>query len=291
MNLKGSVMSEYSSLENYNTYRIKSFAKYVYFPKNEEEILEAVAKHEKIFFIGNGSNIILSKECYDDDNIGFVILCKNFNSFSINDETVEVDSGMLLPDLALCTYKAGLSGIETFYDVPASVGGALIMNAGAYGDEIYTYVKSVRVLDIEAKKIIEHDVKDIDFSYRYSMFKNDSNICILSAKFKFEKKPLSDIKAKLDDIYSRRLINLPQQPTGGSVFKRPQADARVGAMVEDLGMKGLSVGDAQISRKHAGIIVNNGDAKGSDIIALIEHVKKEVFANYNINLHEEQIII
>lgn len=283
-------MSQYISLEKYNTYRIKSFAKHVYFPSTEKELLEIVDKHEKLFFLGNGSNIIFSKEYYDDE-IAFVIFCKNFNSFSIADCCVDIQSGALLQDLALATYQAGLSGIETFYDVPASLGGALIMNAGAYGDEIYTYVKSVRVLDLNKKEIVEYKKEDIDYGYRYSMFKNDNNICILSAKFEFEKKSQQAIKAKLDDIYSRRLSNLPQKPTAGSVFKRPQANMPVGVMVEELGLKGKIIGDAQISPKHGGIIVNNGNATGKDIIDLITFIKRTVLENYNIKLHEEQIVI
>ncbi|MED7820108.1 MULTISPECIES: UDP-N-acetylmuramate dehydrogenase [unclassified Francisella] len=283
-------MSQYTSLEKYNTYRIKSFAKHVYFPKTEAEVLDIVNNHENIFFLGNGSNIIFSKKYYEDE-IAFVIFCKDFNSFNISDSCVEAQAGALLQDLALATYEAGLSGIETFYDVPASLGGALIMNAGAYGDEIYTYIKSVRVLDLRKKQIVEYDKKDIEYGYRYSMFKNDSNICILSAKFEFEKKSKSDIKAKLDDIYSRRLSNLPQRPTAGSVFKRPQANMPVGVMVEELGLKGKIIGDAQISPKHGGIIVNNGNATGKDVIDLITFIKKTVFEYYNIELHEEQIVI
>jgi len=283
-------MTQYISLEKYNTYRIKSFAKFVYFPSSEAEVVEIAKKHHKLFFLGNGSNIIFSKEYYGDE-IAFVVLCENFNSFIISDNHLSVQSGALLQDLALATYQAGLSGIETFYDVPASVGGALIMNAGAYGDEIYSVVKSVKVLDIKSCQIKDYQKADIDYGYRHSQFKGDENICILSAEFEFEKKPKAEIKAKLDDIYSRRLANLPQKPTAGSVFKRPQANVPVGVMVEELGLKGKIIGDAQISPKHGGIIVNNGHATGQDIVALIEYIKAQVLEHYNIALHEEQIII
>lgn len=283
-------MSEYISLAKYNTYRIQAFAKHVYFPSNNDELLEIINKHNKLFFLGNGSNVIFSKEYYDHE-IAFVIFCEKFNSFEITDNCVNVQAGALLQDLALATYDAKLSGIETFYDVPASVGGALIMNAGAYGDQIYTYVKNVTVLDIIKKHIKTYQKKDIEYGYRYSMFKYDENICILSAEFEFEQKPKSHIKEKLDDIYSRRLSNLPQKPTAGSVFKRPRANIPVGIMVEELGIRGTKVGDAQISTKHGGIIVNNGHATGQDIIRLINFVKEQVKKHYNIDLHEEQIVI
>ncbi|AJC49483.1 UDP-N-acetylmuramate dehydrogenase [Allofrancisella guangzhouensis] len=284
-------MSEnYISLEKYNTYRVKSFAKNVYFPSCEKDVLALANKHEKIFFLGNGSNVIFSKKYYGDE-AAFVVFCKNFNSFIIQDNIASVQSGVLLQDLAIATYKANLSGIETFYDVPASIGGALIMNAGAYGDEIYTCVKSVRILDLVTKKIIDYAKKDIKYGYRYSMFKDKNNICILSAELEFEKKSKQEIKDKLDDIYSRRLANLPQKPTAGSVFKRPQANVPVGVMVQELGFKGKSIGDAQISPKHGGIIVNNGNATGQDILALISFVKDQIFKHYNIELHEEQIVI
>lgn len=283
-------MTQYISLEKYNTYRIRSFAKNVYFPNSEEEIVNIAKNHNQLFFLGNGSNVILSKEYYGDE-IAFVVLCKDFNKFTISDNSLSVQSGALLQDLALATYDAGLSGIETFYDVPASVGGALIMNAGAYGDEIYTFAKSVKVLDIKSCQIKEYQKAEIDYGYRYSMFKGDENICILSAEFEFEKKPKAEIKAKLDDIYSRRLANLPQMPTAGSVFKRPQANVPVGVMVEELGLKGKIIGDAQISPKHGGIIVNNGNATGADIIGLIDYIKAQILEHYNIVLHEEQIVI
>ncbi|MGQ4001453.1 UDP-N-acetylmuramate dehydrogenase [Francisellaceae bacterium CB299] len=283
-------MTQYISLEKYNTYRIRSFAKNVYFPNSEEEIVNIAKNHNQLFFLGNGSNVILSKEYYGDE-IAFVVLCKNFNKFKISGNRLSVESGALLQDLALATYEVGLSGIETFYDVPASVGGALIMNAGAYGDEIYTFVKSVKVLDIKSCQIKEYQKAEIDYGYRYSMFKGDENICILSAEFEFEKKPKAEIKAKLDDIYSRRLANLPQKPTAGSVFKRPQANVPVGVMVEELGLKGKIIGDAQISPKHGGIIVNNGHATGADIIRLIDYIKAQILEHYNINLHEEQIVV
>ncbi|MGQ4005634.1 UDP-N-acetylmuramate dehydrogenase [Francisellaceae bacterium CB300] len=283
-------MTQYISLEKYNTYRIRSFAKNVYFPNSEEEIVNIAKNHNQLFFLGNGSNVILSKEYYGDE-IAFVVLCKNFNKFKILGNRLSVESGALLQDLALATYEVGLSGIETFYDVPASVGGALIMNAGAYGDEIYTFVKSVKVLDIKSCQIKEYQKAEIDYGYRYSMFKGDENICILSAEFEFEKKPKAEIKAKLDDIYSRRLANLPQKPTAGSVFKRPQANVPVGVMVEELGLKGKIIGDAQISPKHGGIIVNNGHATGADIIRLIDYIKAQILEHYNINLHEEQIVV
>ncbi|WP_150463662.1 UDP-N-acetylmuramate dehydrogenase [Francisella sp. XLW-1] len=282
-------MSKYISLEQYNTYRIKSYAKHVYFPDNEKELLEIVNRHNQVFFLGNGSNVIFSKEYYDD--VAFVVFCENFNSFNIDDKCVKVQAGVLLQDLALATYEAGLSGIETFYDVPASVGGALIMNAGAYGDEIYTYVKSVTILDLKTKKIKKYLKDEIEYGYRYSMFKYLNDICILSAEFEFESKSKQEIKMKLDDIYSRRLLNLPQKPTAGSVFKRPQANMPVGVMVEELGLKGKQVGGAQISPKHGGIIVNNGHATGEDILRLIELIKREVLEHYSIELHEEQIVI
>ena len=283
-------MTQHISLEKYNTYRIKSFAKLVYFPCSEDEIISIAKKHQKLFFLGNGSNVIFSKEYYGDE-IAFVVLCKNFNKFTISNNHLSVQSGALLQDLALATYQASLSGIETFYDVPASVGGALIMNAGAYGDEIYSVVKSVKVLNVKNCQIKEYQKADIDYGYRYSVFKGDESICILSAELEFEKKPKVEIKAKLGDIYSRRLANLPQKPTAGSVFKRPQANVPVGVMVEELGLKGKVIGDAQISPKHGGIIVNNGNATGQDIIGLIEYIKAQILEHYNIALHEEQIVI
>jgi len=283
-------MKGYTSLLKYSTYRTDSFAKHVYFPETEQNVLEIVKKHSNIFFLGNGSNVIFSKEIYEDE-LAFVIFSNNFAKFTLDGNVINCQAGALLQDLAFVTYENGLSGIETFYDVPASVGGALIMNAGAYGDEIYNNVKSVRVLDIAKSKIIDYKKSEIEYGYRYSMFKGDSNICILSAELEFEPKPKSEIKYKLDDIYSRRLTNLPQVPSAGSVFKRPQANVPVGIMVQELGLKGKRIGGAQISPKHGGIIINNGNAKGKDIVDLIDFIKEQIFNHYSISLHAEQIVI
>ena len=283
-------MKGYVSLEKYNTYRIKSFAKNVYFPKSEQEILDIVNNNSKVIFLGNGSNIILSKEIYEDE-IAFIIFSDNYSNLEINDNYIKAESGALLKDIAIKAVENGLSGIETFYDVPASVGGALIMNAGAYGDEIYHIVKSVKVLNLKTKKIMNYHINEIDYGYRYSMFKNDKNICILSCTFEFIKKNKLDIKNKMNFIYSKRLSNLPQSPSAGSVFKRPQANMPVGIMIQDLGLKGTIIGGAEISLKHGGIIINKNDATGQDIIDLINLIKLKVLENYNIILHQEQIII
>ena len=283
-------MKGYVSLEKYNTYRIKSFAKNVYFPKSEQEILDIVNNNSKVIFLGNGSNIILSKKIYEDE-IAFIVFSDNYSNLEINNNYIKAESGALLKDIAIKAFENSLSGIETFYDVPASVGGALIMNAGAYGDEIYHIVKSVKILNLKTKKVMNYHINEIDYGYRYSMFKSDKNICILSCTFEFVKKNKLDIKNKMNFIYSKRLSNLPQSPSAGSVFKRPQANMPVGIMVQNLGLKGTTIGGAEISLKHGGIIINKNDAIGQDIIDLINLVKQKVLENYNIVLHQEQIII
>jgi len=282
-------MKGYVSLEKFNTYKIKSFAKHVFFPQNDNEINNIAQKFKKVTLLGNGSNIIFSKPYYE--NRSFIILADNFANINVKGNIIEAQSGVLLKDLSLLALNCSLSGLETFYDIPASVGGAVIMNAGAYGDEIYNSVESVKILDLSTKKIKIFPKEEIDYNYRYSIFKNNPNLCVLGAKFKLEDKEQKEIRKKLDYIYAMRLKSLPKDPSGGSVFKRPPANISVGEMVQTLGLKGKSIGGAQISTKHGGFIINNDNATGQDILDLIEFIKVEIFKEYNVKLEQEQIVI
>ncbi|WP_100551263.1 UDP-N-acetylmuramate dehydrogenase [Caedibacter taeniospiralis] len=276
------------SLKSYNTYQLESFARDVYFPTSVEEIFTIYKTHPRVAVLGNGSNIILSKPVYDE--IAFIIIRDNFNKLYTTDEGIYAEAGCLLKPLSLYAYECGLSGVETFFDVPASVGGAMVMNTGAYGDEIYDHVLYVDVLNQSTGEKVTLAKKQIDFGYRYSMFKNSCFI-VLGACFQFQPKEKTQIKAKMEAILAQRQAKLPQEPSAGSVFKRPNYPITVGEMVEKIGLKGYQIGGAQISPKHGGVIVNAGNARGEDVLSLIEHIKTEVLAHYQVELELEQIII
>ena len=219
-----------------------------------------------------------------------MIIHDNLNSIRVIEPGIYAEAGSLLKELSIYAYTHSLSGVETFFDVPASVGGAMVMNTGAYGDEIYDHVIYVDVLDLQTKVIHKLAKNQIDYGYRYTMFKN-SHFAILGACFKLHSKPQLDIKAKMDNILAQRQAKLPQEPSGGSVFKRPNYPITVGEMVEKIGLKGYQIGGAQISPKHGGVIVNTGDATGEDVLCLIRHLKETILAHYHVKLELEQIIV
>ena len=276
------------SLKPYNTYHIDAYATEVYFPHSIKECIEAYQKHPKVVVLGNGSNVILAKTHYRDT--AFIIIGDNFANISMVAEGVYAEAGALLKTLSLYAYKHCLSGVETFFDVPASVGGAMIMNTGAYGDQIYDCVAYVDILDLKSFTKQRIDKANIDYGYRYSMFK--SMPCfILGACFDLVSKNQITIKHKMDDILAQRQAKLPYNPSAGSVFKRPKYHITVGEMVEKIGLKGYQIGGAQISKKHGGIIINTGNATGKDILALVAFIQQEVFEQFKVELCLEQIVI
>ena len=275
------------SLKNYNTYNINSYAKYVYFPNSVEQIIEICKKHEQIQVIGNGSNIILAQKYYFKRAF---IIQTNYNHIFFNNNLMYAQAGSLLKKISIHAYVNGLSGLEIFFDIPASIGGAMIMNTGAYGDEIYNHVVYVDTLCLHKIQKKRFYKKDIDFGYRYSMFKSKKNI-ILGACLNFSFKNKDIINTKMRSILAKRREKLPDKPSAGSVFKRPNFHISVGEMIEQIGLKGYKVGGAQISLKHGGVIINAGNASGKNIIDLINYIKLTVWKTYKVKLELEQIII
>lgn len=276
------------NLAPYNTYRIEAYARHVYFPKTTEEILRIYREHERVVMLGNGSNVILVKPYYEKE--AFIVFPDKDADLFETDEGIYAQAGVLLKRLSAYACHRSLSGLETFFDIPASVGGAMIMNTGAYGDEIYRHVAWVEVLDLKQRKKVRFLKKEIRYGYRYSMFKT-MNMVILAACFRLPVKEKAQIEAKMAAILHQRQAKLPVEPSAGSVFKRPDYSISVGEMVERMGLKGFSVGGAEISLKHGGVIVNRDKARGADILALIEYIKKAVRQHYQVELSLEQIVI
>ena len=265
-----------------------SFAKYLYSPASIAEIFELYTNHEDVVILGNGSNVILTKARYEET--AFIVIKDDFKQIFQVDEGIYAQAGCLLKSLSMYAYKHFLSGIETFFDVPASVGGAMIMNTSAYGDEIYDHVVYVDVIDTKYLKHRRIYKPDINYGYRYSMFKN-AHFIILGACFGFSSKPQVEIKKKMDTIVIKRQSKLPNEPSAGSVFKRPKYNITVGEMVENVGLKGFQIGGAKVSIKHGGVIVNIGNATGKDILQVIDHIKKSIMIHYQVELDLEQILV
>lgn len=275
-------------LTQFNSYRIKSHCKAAYFPENEEDVITFYKKEEPFILLGSGHNVILSKPYY---NCNFLIFNGNYNSASVSNNILVAEAGITMLELSEMALEYGMSGLEIFYDIPSSLGGAVVMNAGASGEEIKDVLVKVRYLDLDDLQTKEIVKDDILFEYRNSFFQRNTNKVVLKAWLKLNLKPKNEIQAKMETIKAQRWAKQPKEyPNAGSVFKRPKGYF-VGSIMDELGLKGFTIGGAKISEKHGGFIVNFNESTGNDIISIIEHVKGLVKEKYGLDLEIEQRII
>jgi UDP-N-acetylmuramate dehydrogenase len=276
------------NLVNYNSYRLSAFCKKAYFPNEESDFLSIFKKEEAKIIIGNGNNLILSKKRYDQE---FLILNNCFDKVSFNGKEVSAEAGATLLELSQLALEHSLSGFEMFYDIPSSVGGAVVMNAGSSGEEIKDLLIKVRFLNLADLTIREMGVEELDFEYRNSFFQKNPDKLVLKAWFRLKKGNSDNIYKKMTEIKTRRWSKQPREfPNCGSVFKRP-AERFVGPMLDELGLKGFKIGGAQVSTKHSGFIVNAGNATGQNILDLIDHIKQKVREKFEVELEVEQRIV
>ena len=245
-------------LAEYTTFRIGGPAKYFCAAKNKKDLIEAVFFAKKIklpfFILGNGSNLLVSDKGYE----GLVIKTGRPLSLYIS------------------------KGLEWAAGIPGTIEGAVRGNAGAFGGEMKDSVKEVETFDAKSQKVKIFQNKDCQFSYRSSIFKKNSNLIILSVKIKSKKSNPQKIKEYL----KYRSIHHPKQPSAGSVFKNLK-NIRARDLIEEAGLKGRTIGGAQISEQHANFIINLGGAKAKDVLGLIDLAKKEVKNKFGIKLEEE----
>ncbi|MBN2795217.1 MAG: UDP-N-acetylmuramate dehydrogenase [Clostridia bacterium] len=251
-----------------------------------EEIVELIALFEnegvKYFVMGNGSNLLVS----DDGYTGIVIKLSDFyDHVHIDGHTVVAQSGILLSTLSKKIVKAGLKGFEFASGIPGTVGGAITMNAGAYDGEMKDCVYNIKVLSRDGKiKVLSNE--EMNFGYRISDVKRKDYI-VLETTFKFESGDSRAIQDKINDFTFLRTSKQPLTlPSAGSMFKRPPGYF-AGKLIDDSGLRGLRVGDAQVSEKHCGFVVNRGEATCREVLDLIDVVKKVVMDNYGVMLETE----
>ena len=275
-------------LTNYNSYRIVAICREVFFPNTEEEVIECYLNNENLILLGSGHNIILSKEFYEDK---FIVFNGNFNKIIVSNDIIEAESGAWMGDISQLALDNGLTGLEMFYDIPSSLGGAVVMNAGASGQEIKDFLIKVKYLDLADGVVKIISKEDMSFEYRNSFFQKNTDKIVLKAWLKLEKFDKEEIAFKMEDLKANRWGKQPKAfPNGGSVFKRPEGHF-VGAIIDELDLKGYTVGGAKISNKHGGFIINYQNATGSDILNIIDHVKNLVQEKLGVSLEVEQRII
>jgi UDP-N-acetylmuramate dehydrogenase len=278
------------NLTDYNAYRINAVCAKAWFPENETDLLEIYRqnKNKRLIILGNGNNIILSKEYYEEE---FIILNGCFDKITVNNSEIEAEAGATLLQLSETALNYHLTGLEIFYDIPSSVGGAVVMNAGTKEGEIKDILVKVRYLDLTDLRIKEIYKEDIGFEYRNSFFQKNTDKIVLKAWFQLKKGMPEQIKVKMEQTKQIRWAKQPREyPNCGSVFKRPPGRF-VGPMLDELGMKGFAIGGAKISEKHSGFIVNTGNATGKDILAVIAEAQKRVKEKFDVDLEVEQRII
>ena len=260
---------------------------------NSVEVLSEAVKYCKsadmpYHVIGKGSNILVS----DGGVRGAVLLLgSDFTGISVSGGIVSCQAGAALSSVCVAARDHSLSGLEFAYGIPGSVGGAVFMNAGAYGGEVSDVFLSCDYLDESGGFLIKTlERGESEFSYRKSPFTGTRNI-ILSAKFKLNPGGRTKISADMDDFMLRRKTKQPlEYPSAGSTFKRPPGDY-ASRLIDICGLKGLSAGGAEVSEKHAGFIVNKGGASCGDVLTLIEAVRERVFKETGITLEKEVEVI
>ncbi len=235
--------------------------------------------------LGKGSNVLVS----DDGIEGIVITLSGLNEITLDNNTITCGAGV--PLTALCNFalQHSLSGLEFAFGIPGSIGGAVLMNAGAYGGEIKDVIASATYLD-KSGNIVTIDRDDMKLSYRTSIFKENGGI-ILSAQFKLIPENTASISEKMTDFMSRRRSKQPlEYPSAGSTFKRPEGYF-AGTLIEQNNLKGYRIGGAMVSVKHAGFVINFDNATALDVKNLIEHIKNTVSKNNGVTLCPEVIFI
>jgi UDP-N-acetylmuramate dehydrogenase len=259
-------------------------------PQNEQKLCVLIdfLKGENVPFmiISRGSNLVVS----DLGIEGVVIsLCK-INEVRLTEEGyIYAGAGASLASVCAFARNNELSGLEFAYGIPGSVGGAMVMNAGAYGGEMKDVAVSARVL-CEDGSITEMPLEAMELAYRSSVFKT-KNLIVLSTVFKLCSGEKQEIIAKMDDFMNRRKLKQPLEfPSAGSVFKRPEGYF-AGALIEKNGFKGVRVGGAQVSVKHAGFIINTGDATCRDVKELVKIIQQKVMEEDGVSLHTELIFV
>lgn len=273
-------------MKNHTTFRIGGPADYYLCPHSTEELQKIlqICRENKIefFILGNGSNLLVSDKGYR----GAVIqLWKNFSDIVTEDDAIAVKAGALLSKVAAEALEAGLTGMEFASGIPGTMGGAVMMNAGAYGGEMKDIIKEVTVLTKEGE-ILTLSQEEMNFGYRTSVVKEKGYV-VISVVLQLKKGDREEIRKLMNDLKERRVTKQPlDMPSAGSTFKRPEGYF-AGKLIMDAGLRGFSVGGAQISEKHCGFVVNKGEATATDVLGLIKEVQKRVQEKFGVALEPE----
>lgn len=287
----GAVVEENAPMSKYTSFKTGGNADLLIIPASVDSLAQIVKKCKesniKPFVMGNGSNLLVTDNGYK----GVIIkIGSNLSSMKLLDEnTIECESGVMMKSLCNFALDNSLTGLEFAFGIPGNLGGAVYMNAGAYGGEMKDVLYSCTHVDNDGN--IGTLTKDqLDLGYRRSAY-TDNDYTIISATLKLQKGDKTEIKEAMNDKLRRRKEKQPLEfPSAGSTFKRPEGYF-AGAIIEDCNLKGYTIGGAQVSEKHAGFVINRGGATSADILNLIKHIQDTVFEKHGVKLETEVKII
>lgn len=273
-------------MKNHTTFRIGGPASFYVTPETAEQIAGVISlcgRHESPYYVlGNGSNLLVSDAGFD----GVVIaMDPGFKDIGWDDTCVRAGAGALLSAVARQALERGLTGMEFAAGIPGTVGGALVMNAGAYGGEMKDIVRAV-IVQAEDGKVHRLAADELALGYRTSCIPANRYI-VLEAELELKAGTAEQIRGRMDDFAQQRRTKQPlEYPSAGSTFKRPEGYF-AGKLIEDAGLKGFRIGGAQVAEKHSGFVVNRGGATASDVIGLCRHVQDEIERQFDVRLEME----
>ena len=273
-------------MKSHTTFRIGGPAKYFVIPETKEEIkavIECCKKADMPYYIlGNGSNLLVSDKGYE----GVVIqIFKNMNQISLEGDTISAQAGAILSSVASKALEAELTGFEFAAGIPGTLGGACVMNAGAYGGEMKDVLVSVEVLTQDGE-FLTIPREEMELGYRTSVIAK-KNYVVLEAVIRLEKGDKTAIKARMDELKVQRTTKQPlEYPSAGSTFKRPEGYF-AGKLIQDAGLRGFQVGGAQVSEKHCGFVINKDQATAADVAELMRQVSLKVKEQFGVELEAE----
>ncbi len=281
---------EQEPMKLHTTFRVGGPARLFLKLESEEELQEIVAlmirEEEDYYLIGNGSNLLISDKGYD----GVMIqLSKDFADVKVEGKHLYCEAGATLSAIARAALEHSLTGFEFAAGIPGSLGGAIVMNAGAYGGEMKQVVESVRLMDAKGN-IEEKSCEEMHFGYRHSILKEAAYI-VLGATIRLESGEQAKIKEQMDYLATQRREKQPlEYPSAGSTFKRPEGYF-AGKLIQDAGLRGFQVGGAQVSEKHCGFVINKEQATAAEIYQLIQEVRHRVAKEFGVTLETEVICL
>ena len=279
-------LREHEPMSRHTTFRIGGPARLMALPASQMEAAAAVRAARALgiapFFLGNGSDLLVSDRGFD----GFIIKTTGLDQTREVNRRLQAESGIPLARLAMAALGRGLTGLEFAHGIPGTLGGGVTMNAGAYGGELVQVLTSVTFLNEEAE-VITLPVEECALTYRHSLFTDHPEWLILGAEFELAQGDPAAIKDKMDELAQKRRSKQPLDlPSAGSTFKRP-AGYFAAALIEQCGLKGVGIGGAQVSEKHAGFVVNRGGATADDVRRLMDLIQDTVHRETGVTLEPE----